>query len=198
VIAEVTKFFDSGIIPEEWNHIHLCLIPKVHPPQRMIDLRPISLCSVLYKIVAKILVNRLKKHLSLIVSPTQAAFVSDRMISNNVLIAHEAIHSLKSHPAFSTSSMVVKIDMSKAYDRVEWSFLREMLQLLGFNNLWISWIMGCVTSVTYSILINGQPFGFIRPERGIRQGDSLSPFLFVLCTEALIHLFDQSTRKGNQ
>jgi hypothetical protein len=196
VISEVLRFFDTGCLPEDWNHTHLCLIPKVKDPKQITDLRPISLCSVIYKIVSKILVNRLKKHLPTIISPTQDAFVSERLISDNILIAHEVVHSLHSHPQISQSSMMIKTDMSKAYDRVEWKFLKEMRQALGFQDLWISWIMGCVTSVSYFVAVNGQPYGLIKPKRGIRQGDPLSRFLFVLCTEALIHLFKQAERDG--
>ena len=192
VISEVLQFFDSGCVPAEWNHTNLCLIPKIQNPSSMIDLRLISLCSVSYKIIAKILFNRLKRFLPSIISPTQAAFVSERMISDNILIAHEVIHGLHTHPTFSQSSMMLKTDMSKAYDKVEWKFLEDMLVALGFDPLWISWIMGCVTSVSYSVVINGQPFGSFKPERGIRQGDPLSLFLFVLCTEALIHIFNQA------
>ena len=113
------------------------------------------------------------------------------------MIAHEVVHSLHSHPEISKSFMLLKTDLSKAYDRLEWPFLEGILQVMGFAPLWISWIMGCVTSVTFSVLINGHSYGFIKSVRGIRQGDPLSPFLFVICTEALIHLFNQAVLNGS-
>ncbi|KAG7576108.1 hypothetical protein ISN45_Aa03g005410 [Arabidopsis thaliana x Arabidopsis arenosa] len=196
VIADILEFFQSGVLPEDWNHTHLCLIPKISTPQRMSDLRPISLCSVLYKIISKILSSRLKQHLPAIISPTQSAFVAARLVSDNILIAHEIVHNLRTNEKISKEFMAFKTDMSKAYDRVEWPFLKGILMALGFSMQWITWIMGCVTSVSYSVLINGQPYGYIKPERGIRQGDPLSPFLFVLCTEALIHILTQAETEG--
>ncbi|XP_010418622.1 PREDICTED: uncharacterized protein LOC104704195 [Camelina sativa] len=198
VNKEVLSFFATGNLPVEWNHTLLCLIPKIQAPKRMSDLRPISLCLVIYKIVSKILVNRLKKHLSSIISPTQAAFVSERLISDNILIAHEIVHSLHTLPSVSQEFMMVKTDISKAYDRVEWSFLKDILIALGFHDRWIAWVMGCVTSVNYSVLVNGESYGSFQPERGIRQGDPLSLFLFVLCTEALVHLFNQAASEAHE
>ena len=95
--------------------------------------------------------------------------------------------------------MAIKLDMSKTYDRVEWSLLESMMEKLSFNKRWITLMMLCVTIVSYSILINGAPQGFIRPSRGIRQGDpsSLSPFLFLLCTEGLHGLLTQSALRGD-
>ena len=132
VISEVQDFFTTGILPLNWNHTSICLIPKVQAPNRMIDLRTISLCSVLYKIVSKILVNRLKRHLPNIISPTQAAFVSERIILDNMMIAHEVVHSLHTHPAISKSYMLLKTDMSKAYDKLEWNLFGGHFTSDGF------------------------------------------------------------------
>ena len=84
--------------------------------------------------------------------------------------------------------MAVKLDISKAYDRVEWSFLRQIMLKLGFDQHWVQLAMETVCTASYSMLINGEPKGFIKPSRGIKQGDPLSHYLFLLCVEGLLAL----------
>ena len=192
IINEVQRFFDTNHLDQVHNHTNLCLIPKIDPPTQMADFRPIALCNVSYKIISKILVNRLKKHLSGIITENQAAFIPGRMITDNIIMAHEVYYSLNSRKRQARSYMALKTDITKAYDRLEWKFLEETMKHMGFNSTWIYWIMNCISSVSFSILINGSPYGHITPTRGIRQGDPLSPYLFILCAEVLSHMMKQA------
>lgn len=131
VIQELRGFFESGQLPVDWNFTELCLLPKVPNPNQMKDLRPISLCSVVYKIVSKVLCDRLMLVLPHIVSPTQGAFVEGRLISDNLLIAHEMVHGLKTNHACKSDFIAIKTDMFKAYNLVEWDFLEALFNKLG-------------------------------------------------------------------
>ncbi|WZZ26944.1 hypothetical protein YC2023_010345 [Brassica napus] len=196
LIQDVQGFFRTSILPAGWNHTQLCLLTKVTDPTEMKDMRPISLCTIQYKIISRIMCNRLKLILPEIISETQGAFVGGRLITDNVIIAHELVHGLGTNEKIGSQSMAVKTDMSKAYDRVEWNFLEVFLERMGFDRKWVSWTMACISTVSFSVLLNARSHGFIKPERGIRQGDPLSPFLFILCAEALVHVLNASEAKG--
>ncbi|KAL6184978.1 hypothetical protein ACLB2K_041113 [Fragaria x ananassa] len=160
------------------------------------DFRPISLCNVIYKLISKTIVNRMKAVLPEVISQYQSAFVPGRCIHDNVITAFEVIHSIKAKLAGDVPHCVLKLDISKAYDRVEWVFLQGVLQKLGFNAQWVDLIMRCVTSVSFSVLSNGEAVGRITPSRGLRQGDPLLPYLFLMVSEGLTRLFQKADREG--
>ncbi|PNX78963.1 ribonuclease H, partial [Trifolium pratense] len=197
-IYEAAKgWLERGYFPSSLNETNICLIPKCDNPISMKDMRPISLCNVLYKMVSKLLANRLKDCLEKCVSEEQSAFVEGRSILDNALIAIEIIHAMKRKTRGLKGDLALKIDISKAYDKVDWGFLRGMLERLGFANKWIYWMMLCVSSVTYSVLVNYEKVGPIFPGRGLRQGDPLSPYLFILVTEGLSSLIKDSVARGD-
>ena len=151
---------------------------------------------MIYKIISKVIANRLKPLLNSIISETQGAFIANRLITDNVLIAFESLHHMTTSCLGKKSFMAFKLDMNKAYDRVEWAFLEKIMIKMGFKASWISLIMECVTMVSYSILVNGEPKGMIHPTRGIRQGDPLSPFLVLFCVEGLNAILEQAAGAG--
>ncbi|WZZ75662.1 hypothetical protein YC2023_087032 [Brassica napus] len=196
ISEEIQTFFTTGSLPPKINETFIRLIPKIKNPRTVADYRPIALCNVYYKIISKILTKRLRPLLSSIISENQSAFVPGRAIADNVLITHEVLHYLKTSKAEKRCAMAVKTDMSKAYDRLEWEFIRLVLQRMGFHEKWIHWIMECISSVTYAFLINGSPRGRVKPSRGIRQGDPLSPYIFILCSEVLSGLCNKAQEDG--
>jgi len=197
VTKEVLQFLNGGALPQAWNETVIVLIPKVPNPESLKDLRPISLCNVVYKIASKVLASRLKVILPEIISPNQSAFIPGWLITDNILVAYELTHFLQNKRSGAEGFAALKLDMSKAYDRVEWHFLRRMMEKMGFDSRWINLIMQCVSTVSYKIKVNGELTEEIVPTRGLRQGDPLSPYLFLICAEGFSSLLNEAERAGN-
>ncbi|GAU34295.1 hypothetical protein TSUD_20010 [Trifolium subterraneum] len=164
IFSAASTWLERGYFSTSLNDTNICLIPKCDNPTSMKDLRPISLCNVLYKMISKVLTNRLKCCLDKCVSQEQSAFVEGRLILDNALIATEVIHALKRKTKGRRGELALKIDISKAYDKVDWGFLRGVMTRMGFTDVWIRWVMMCVSSVNYSVLMNSDRVGPISPE----------------------------------
>lgn len=195
-ISNCLNILIDGASLKEWNKTNIVLIPKIDNPRSVGDYRPISLCNVSYKIITKAIANRLKFLLDRIISESQSAFIPGRLITDNIIVGHECIHALNNCKSGRKGWAAIKLDISKAYDRVEWSFLKEILLKIGFNQRWVNLILDCISSVNFLILINGEARGSFAPTRGLRQGDPLSPYLFLLITEGLSSLLQEANERG--
>ena len=196
VINCVMNTLNSRRMPLGLNDTYICLIPKVKCPKKISEFRPIILCNIIYKVISKVLANRLKKILLEVISEEHSAFVPRRQITDNVFIAFETMHRINQKRDGKEGLMAIKLDMSKVYDRVKWAYLEEITRKLGFQERWISLTMMCVKTVSFSVLINGEPKGRIIPTIGLWQGDPLSPYLFLLCAEGLSAMLQREAYAG--
>ncbi|CAL5382784.1 unnamed protein product [Camellia sinensis] len=189
VFELVRNCFSTRIIPLDINRTLIALIPKVDNPESIKQFRPISLCNVTYKIITKILVSRLRPLLNGIISPNQSSFIPGRSTSDNIIITQEAIHTVRKLKG-KAGYMIFKIDLEKAYDNISWEFLEQTLFEFNFDCKFIEMVMNCVTNLSTAILWNGEPLEEFKPSKGLRQGDPLSPYLFVLCMERLSNMIN--------
>jgi hypothetical protein len=182
-----------GEVVRAINSTFLALIPKVNKPSTFGDFRPIALCNLCYKLIAKIVANRIKPILSQTLSGEQLGFLKGRQILDAIGTTQECLHSIKLK---NLKALILKLDLKKAYDCINWDFLRLTLLQTGFGLLTTKWIMSCVTSATIAVLINGETTSFFQSGRGLRQGCPLSPLLFILVMEGLSLLLKKGQAEG--
>ncbi|KAA3481221.1 reverse transcriptase [Gossypium australe] len=202
IVGKDVEEFCLGVLNEgkdldSVNRTDNVLIPKTLNATNLVNFRPISLCTILYKLVAKTIANRMQDFIGQCIDSAQSAFVPGRLILDNVLIAYEILHTLRQKHSGKKGFMAVKLDMSKAYDRVEWSYLKEVMLKMGFDESWVELIMKCISTVSYIVNINRNRGRLFYPTRGLRQGDPLSPYLFLIFSEGLSALIRQAVGVGN-
>ncbi|GJX71319.1 non-LTR retroelement reverse transcriptase-like protein [Tanacetum coccineum] len=190
LLVAVQSFFQLGFLPKGINSTILALIPKKKGAKSMKDYRPISCCNIIYKIISKILANRLKVLLPKFITPNQSAFVKDRLLMENLLLATEIIKDY--HKEDITARCAMKVDISKAFDTVQWPFLLNVLKALDMPDRYVYWINLCISSASFSVQVNEELAGYFPSARGLRQGCSLSPYLFVICMNVLSKKIDEA------
>ncbi|GKC99102.1 putative RNA-directed DNA polymerase, eukaryota, reverse transcriptase zinc-binding domain protein [Tanacetum coccineum] len=193
VIRFVQEFFLTGSFPKGCNSSFIALIPKVFNATLITDFRPISLIGCQYKIVGKILANRLSMVIGSCISPEQSAFIKGRNILDGPLILNEVIEWYRKRKK---QLMIFKVDFEKAFDSLRWDFLYLVMAKLGFGIRWRNWIKGCLRHARSSVLVNGSPTVEFEISKGLRQDDPLSPFLFILAMEGLHALICKALNCG--
>ncbi|XP_070021835.1 uncharacterized protein [Nicotiana sylvestris] len=180
----VRAFFNGHELPKCVTHTNLVLLPKKKEVTTFSDLRPISLSNFSNKVISRVVHERLVKFLPCMISEEQEGFVKGRNIVENILLTQEIVTDIRLRTK-AGPNVILKLDMTKAYDRLSWLFLTKVLRKMGFTERLIGIVFGLVSNNWYSILINGQAHGFFKSSRGVKQGDPVSPTLFILAAEAL-------------
>ena len=175
------------------NSAYLTLIPKKAEALEAKDYMPISLVHSFAKLVTKMMANRLGPLLDSMVASNQSAFIRGRCIHDNFMLVQQTIKVLH---RCKIASLFLKLDISKAFDSVAWSFLLDILSHLGFGASWCSLITNLLKSASTQVILNGEPGDFIYHQRGLRQGDPLSPMLFILVMDVLNSLFTKAESEG--
>lgn len=178
------NFLNEGVFDDQINYIYIVLILKVKKPVKPSDYRPINLSNVIYKIVSKVLANRLKEILPKNISKSQSTYIPGRLITDNIIVAYKALHSMKSRHRGKEWEIELKLDISKAYDRIECACLEEMMRTLGFGEKWIAMTMTCVSTVRLSVLINGQLGVNLSQSEGSDKDILFSIFVSFVCRRA--------------
>jgi hypothetical protein len=194
-LAAVWEFFYENSMYSAVNSTLVTLIPKHSAAKTIKEYRPISCCTTIFKVISKILTMRLSKVLGSIISTSQAAFVPGQHIHDHILLAYELIRGYSRKGG--TPKCMMQLDLQKAYDTVDWHALQHILREVGLPNQFIQWIMLGVTSVSYKFNIHGRHTGFMKARRGLRQGDPISPLLFVIVMEYLHRILQQLTKVPN-
>lgn len=181
-------FHEHGKLVKGLNASFIALIPKSPSPSSISDYRPISLIGSIYKLISKVLAIRLQSIMPSILSENQFAFTTGRQISDCILVTNEVVDAMKKNRQ---GGILLKLDFAKAYDNMDWCFLMDLLQEMGFGGRWIKWMEECVSTASLVILVNGSPTDFFKIEKGLRQGNPLSPLLFNICVNGLSGMMNQ-------
>lgn len=195
VTAAVREFFRSGQMLRQWNATTLILIPKVNNASSATEFRPISCLNTVYKVISKLISIRLKAVLPRVISQAQSAFMPSRLLAENVLLATDLVKGYSN--SNSEPKAMLKVDLKKAFDSVRWDFIIGILRALSIPETFINWIYQSISTATFSVSINGASAGFFNSTRGIRQGDPMSPYLFVLTMEGLSRLLYSRYESGS-
>lgn len=177
----VEEFFKSGKLLRQWNATSIVLIPNIPNAASTSDFRPNLLLDTVYKIISKLLASRLHIALSKVISNSQSAFIPERLLAENVLLAMEIVHGYNRRNI--NPRGMLKVDLRKAFDYIRWDFIISALKALYIPDNFVGWISECITSPTFLISVNGCTGGFFKSTQGLRQGDPLSPYLFFLAME---------------
>ena len=190
---KIKAFFDSfhnlGVVPHGANSSFIVLIPKTQAPQNVSDYRPISLINSAFKLLLKVLANRVKFRMDCLIEESQSAFIKGRNISDGIFMINEIIHTLQSSKS---DGLIIKLDFAKAYDSINWTCLLHVMDAMGFGRQWVSWIKAILCSTRMSVLINGVASREFSPAKGLRQGDPLAPYLFIMVGELLSRLLTRA------